>query len=421
MTNNGKNLSDKRIKVLFTFGGMPHYLKALLRNIQRKGIDIVVALPDKGKGRSIGAGVYIPDEEYDFKVFYLKECTGWYGKPFLKGLKNLIVQERPDILVFIWPYILQIVFDPFLYKTLRKLDVSILLREIPFQVPPKGEIAGYFRRNPYMTESGTYLKHPGILFIIRQYMLSFVRQTYYARVTGVLHYAEGNENIPVSYGVPPDRIWPTFNSPDTTALLEAYEILKETENITKNGRKIIHIGRLVPWKKTDLLIRAVSVLIKDIPDINLVIVGDGPQRKELENLAKELGVAANVQFAGAVYKPLELGKYLMEADVYVLAGMGGLSINEAMAFGKPVICSVCDGTEKDLVLDSINGYFFRPDDVYDLADKIRQLILHPERIKKMGEASQKIIREKININTVSDRFVEAFRKVTAIKSSMEEK
>ncbi len=99
MTNNGKNLSDKRIKVLFTFGGMPHYLKALLRNVQRKGIDIVVTLPDKGKGRSIGAGVYIPDEEYDFKVFYLKECTGWYGKPFLKGLKNLIVQERPDILV----------------------------------------------------------------------------------------------------------------------------------------------------------------------------------------------------------------------------------------------------------------------------------------------------------------------------------
>jgi len=39
----------------------------------------------------------------------------------------------------------------------------------------------------------------------------------------------------------------------------------------------------------------------------------------------------------------------------------------------------------------------------------------------MGEASQKIIREKININTVSDRFVEAFRKVTAIKNSMEEK
>jgi len=417
MANNELDVADKRIKVLFTFGGMPHYLMALLKNIQRKGIDVLVALPDKGKGRSIGAGVYIPDEEFEFKVFHLTECSGWYRKPMLKGLKKLIVQERPDILVFIWPYILQLVFDPFLYRTLRKLNVSILLREIPFQVPPKGSIAEYFRHNPYMTENGTYLKNPGIFFLLWQYVLSVIRSIYYKRVAGVLHYAEGKGNIPISYGVPADRIWPTLNSPDTVVLTEAYEALKTAENNARNGRKIIHVGRLVPWKKTDLLIRAVSLLIKEIPDISLVIVGDGPQREELENLAKELGVENNVKFAGAVYKPLELGKYLMDADIYVLAGMGGLSINEAMAFGKPVICSVCDGTEKDLVTDSVNGYFFRPNDVYDLANKMRQLILDPERIRSMGEESRKIIREKVNIDTVSDRFVEAFRKVNAIRNT----
>lgn len=421
MANSLLDLEDKRIKVLFTFSGMPHYLTALLKNIQRKGIDVLVALPDKGKGRSIGAGVYIPDEQFEFKGFYLNECSSWYGKPMLKGLKHLIVQERPDILVFIWPYILQLVFDPFLFRTLRKLNVSILLREIPFQVPPKGKILEYFKHNPYITENGTYLKDTGILFLFKQYVLSIIRQIYYARVTGVLHYAEGKGNIPISYGVPPDRIWPTLNSPDTVALTEAYKALITKENNARNGRKIIHVGRLVPWKKTDLLIRAVSALVKEIPDISLVIVGDGPQRKELVNLTKELGVEKHVQFVGAVYKPLELGKYLMDADIYVLAGMGGLSINEAMAFGKPVICSVCDGTEKDLVTDSVNGYFFQPNDVHDLANKIRQLILDPEGIKRMGEESRKIIQEKVNIDVVSDRFVEAFRKVNAIRSTTKEK
>lgn len=417
MVNNELDLTDNRIKVLFTFGGMPHYLTALLKNIQKRGIEVLAALPAEGKGRTIGAGVYIPDEKYEFKVFYLREGSGWYGKPVLKGLKKLIVQERPDILVLIWPYILQLVFDPFLYRALRKLNVSVLLREIPFQVPPRGNIAEYFRHNPYMTENGTYLKKPGIFFLIWQYILSIIRHIYYSRVTGVLHYAEGKGNIPISYGVPPDRIWSTLNSPDTNALTEAYEALKTTNNKAKNGIKIIHVGRLVPWKKTDLLIRAVSVLVKEIPDISLMIVGDGPQKEELENLTKKLGVESNVQFVGAVYKPLELGKYLMDADIYVLAGMGGLSINEAMAFGKPVICSMCDGTEKDLVTDAVNGYFFRPNDVYDLADKIRLLIIDPERARKMGEESRRIIREKVNIDTVSDRFVEAFKKVYAIRNT----
>jgi glycosyltransferase involved in cell wall biosynthesis len=99
--------------------------------------------------------------------------------------------------------------------------------------------------------------------------------------------------------------------------------------------------------------------------------------------------------------------------------MGGLSINEAMAFGKPVICSVCDGTERDLVTDSVNGLYFKPDDVLDLAEKIQYLILHPELMKRMGEESQRIIREKININTVTERFAEAFQKVYNMEKKTE--
>ena len=59
-----------------------------------------------------------------------------------------------------------------------------------------------------------------------------------------------------------------------------------------------------------------------------------------------------------------------ESTVYVLAGMGGLSINDAMCFSLFVICLVCDGTEKDLVADGVNGYFFKEGDANDLVDKI---------------------------------------------------
>lgn len=97
-----------------------------------------------------------------------------------------------------------------------------------------------------------------------------------------------------------------------------------------------------------------------------------------------------------------------ESTVYVLAGMGGLSINDAMTYGMPVLCSVCDGTERDLVIDGKNGFFFKEGDADSLAEKISELFSSPALCKKMGKESERIIREKINIETVSARYLRAF-------------
>ena len=100
-----------------------------------------------------------------------------------------------------------------------------------------------------------------------------------------------------------------------------------------------------------------------------------------------------------------------ESTVYVLAGMGGLSINDAMTYGMPVICSVCDSTERDLVHEGKNGFFFEEDNAESLAERINTLFDSPELIASMGQESERIIREEINLETVSDRYVEAFRSV----------
>ena len=125
-----------------------------------------------------------------------------------------------------------------------------------------------------------------------------------------------------------------------------------------------------------------------------------------------LGLTFKIRFVGAVYTPEVLGAYMNESTVYVLAGMGGLSINDAMSYGKPVICSVCDSTEQDLVKDGKNGFFFEEGDADDLADKIITLFDSPELIKTMGEESERIIREEINLETVSQRYIEAFQSIS---------
>ena len=98
-----------------------------------------------------------------------------------------------------------------------------------------------------------------------------------------------------------------------------------------------------------------------------------------------------------------------ESSVYVLAGMGGLSINDAMTYSMPVICSVCDSTERDLVTDGVNGFFFKEGDAADLAAKIKRLLESPELCRTMGEESFKVIRDRINIDTVSDRYMDVYK------------
>jgi glycosyltransferase involved in cell wall biosynthesis len=106
-----------------------------------------------------------------------------------------------------------------------------------------------------------------------------------------------------------------------------------------------------------------------------------------------------------------LGAYMNESTVYVLAGMGGLSINDAMAYGLPVVCSVCDSTEQDLVKHGENGFFFKENDVDSLVQILEQLLHSPELCKQMGEKSKQIIENEINIETVSDRYYQAFNEV----------
>ena len=79
-----------------------------------------------------------------------------------------------------------------------------------------------------------------------------------------------------------------------------------------------------------------------------------------------------------------------------------------MAYGKAVVCSRCDGTEKDLVRDGLNGLYFQEGDARDLSSKIDSLLSSPERTLAMGEQSLSLIEQKINLDMVTRRFVECF-------------
>lgn len=406
------------MKVLFTFGGMPHYLNAMLEKLQTKGADITVVSPQKGNA-TIGKGVKMV-EEGAYRHLNTQEKKMYYGKSGFPALPGIIADERPDIVVLGWPYFLQVFFQPSLRRALKRCGARLVIREIPFQTPPYGQIRDYFRQHP-MYDEGMRLLSTGKAFYLRQWLTARIRKYCYARVAGTLNYSTAAYDILPSYGVKREQIHVTYNSTDTEALWrEKAAVLAAPALLPPSERRLLHIGRLVKWKRVDLLIEAFARTLTQYPDAELVIVGNGPELDNLKNQATSLGLPLRskeengvdgrgcVRFIGAVYDPKELGAYMNEATVYVLAGMGGLSINDAMTYALPVVCSVCDSTERDLVTDGRNGLFFRDGDADSLTEKILQLLASPQECRRMGQESERIIREQINIDTVSERYLKAF-------------
>lgn len=397
------------MKVLFTFGGIPHYLNAMLNKLHGKGVEITVVTPQKDNA-TIGKGVKMV-EGGTYKHLTTLEKKMPYGKSAYPALPEIVAEEQPDILVMGWPYFLQVFFQPRLRRAMKACGTRLVIREIPFQTPPYGRIKEYFRANP-MYDEGMRLMSKGTAFHLRQWLTAQVRKYCYARAAGTLNYSTAAYNILPSYGIKQEQIHVTYNSTDTEALLrEKAAVIAAEPLLPKSERRLLHIGRLVKWKRVDLLIDAFARVLNTYPDAELVIVGDGPEQENLKQQAADLKIKDSVRFIGAVYDPKALGAYMNESTVYVLAGMGGLSINDAMTYGLPVLCSVCDSTERDLVTDGKNGFFFREGDVESLTEKIELLLSSPEQCKQMGQESERIIREKINIETVSERYLNAFKEI----------
>ncbi|PAC31498.1 glycosyltransferase family 4 protein [Flectobacillus sp. BAB-3569] len=401
------------MKILFTFGGLPHYYNLVLNRLnQVEGQEIVVIAP-KSQGKSVGAGVHQTLDGVEFKVHFLEEYKTAWGKPFFKNFLETIEAEKPDVIVTIWPYILTFVYNPLLLWKIRSMGIKLILKEIPFNIPKFQEALDYYAKGGAVTETlKTELKPSSLAFKLKYSLLKYTYKRAFNMVDAHVDYTEEAIEVFGSYGVPKEKIFVIYNSPDTDIIFnERAKIEGVNTVLPDNPLRLLHVGRLVKWKRVDLLMDVFAKLLKKFPIAKLAIVGTGPELDNLKQQAKDLGIEESVEFAGAVYEMTQLGQYFNASLVYVLAGMGGLSINDAMCFDKPIICSVADGTEKKLVRDGYNGYIFKNGDAEDLYQKLESMMSNPEKTKEMGLRSGDIIKNEVNIHVVIKNYCEAFKYV----------
>lgn len=139
--------------------------------------------------------------------------------------------------------------------------------------------------------------------------------------------------------------------------IDVDEVAKRTDDAPSlPGRpSLVSVGRLVPLKGYDLLVRAMVDVRRHHPDVHLTIVGEGPERGRLEQLIVELSLGDTVSLAGYQTEPL---RFVRGANLFVLASRYDAFANaalEALACGTPVVLTDCPGANSELVVPGVNG------------------------------------------------------------------
>jgi glycosyltransferase involved in cell wall biosynthesis len=194
----------------------------------------------------------------------------------------------------------------------------------------------------------------------------------------------------VSEGVNPDKIHvvcngisiPRIDDPAQTAA----SVQKEF-GIPKDIFLVGTAGRMVAIKNLETLIEMAAQLIHDGLMLNVLLIGDGPRREHLENLARSLGVSQYIVFSGWRN---DVSRLLQAIDLYVLPSLEEIfpySVLEAMASGKPVI-AFDTGSLSEVILHGETGFLVTSGDTTAFKNAVAALSLDPIRARQLGQAGK---------------------------------
>ena len=167
---------------------------------------------------------------------------------------------------------------------------------------------------------------------------------------------------------------------------------------------------MVKEKGFDVMIEAFRIILRKHPQARLILAGDGPVKKELEDLATRHGILDNVSFLGWV-PPDRVPSLINQSTIVVVPSRWeepfGLVAVEAALLQRPVVAASVGGL-KEIVQDNSTGLLFRKEDVNELAQKVSFLLSHPTVAKRLGSAAQKYAQEHFLIERYVDQYHELY-------------
>lgn len=149
---------------------------------------------------------------------------------------------------------------------------------------------------------------------------------------------------------------------------------------------LVSVGRLVPYKGVDVVLRAMADLVSSGFDVTLLVIGQGPERTHLQRLSQKLGVADRVRFAGHLPSHADVLRAIAASEIFVSASRiegFGIALVEAMALGVPYVASDIEAF-REVTGGGQGGYLTGPGDPAEMAMRIAGLLTQPGRYHAAG-------------------------------------
>lgn len=210
-----------------------------------------------------------------------------------------------------------------------------------------------------------------------------------------------------------EKIYNGINMESFTNLPEKAKTRKEL-GFTYNVSLVATVGRLTDQKGVDIFIRSCMEISRQYKRVRFIIVGEGPCRKDLENLVEDLGMEEEIEFWGARH---DIPKILSALDIMVVPSRWAgfeLTLAEAMAAGVPVVASKV-GPIPEVIADGETGILVPAEDPKALADAVIQLLGDSSLRKRMGEAGKKRVLEKFTVQKMVSQYEALYERLVAEK------
>lgn len=197
-----------------------------------------------------------------------------------------------------------------------------------------------------------------------------------------------------------------------------FPIRRTDLGLRAEDRVLAVFARLEPEEGHRVLLDALPGALREVPNVKVICVGDGPLRKELVARVRDLGLQDDVRFVGFQTDTVAW-LHLVDATVLPSSFEGlALAAIESLAAGKPMIASAVDGVS-EVVLDGVTGLTVAPGDARALKEAICTLLRSPELLQKLGAAGRRWVCENFDVRkqvqSTEELYLRAWQEKTSHK------
>ena len=243
--------------------------------------------------------------------------------------------------------------------------------------------------------------------------LEALQRVFLRRFDGITAISEATRRDTVErYGFPADRVTTLLSGIDVERFSGPVDVaaVRASLGVGPDDRLMPYVARLWPEKAHRYLLRALAIVLAEEPRAKLLVVGDGVLRGDLEQQARELGIAGNVVFTGIrrdVPDLLRVSEFLVHPS---LAEGIALAIYEGMAAGLAVVGTSVDGTP-EVVTHERTGLLVPPKDVDALAAAMLRLLRDRELATRMGAAARELMAGDYSLSRATRRLEDYYRRL----------